>query len=320
MTIGMTVQASPVGGFRSGNSDSILEHFSELEDPRVDRTKDHSLESILVISLMAMVCGAESFTEMEEFGEAKKDWLGSLLSLPNGIPSHDTFNRVYSALDPKKFSECFMKWVESIRKKIEREIVSGDGKTARRTKGKNKPVPLVSAWARENGLALGMVKVDEKSNEITAIPELLRELELSGCIVTIDAMGTQKAIATEICNADADYVLALKGNQEKVHKDVKTYFEDKALLQEIVKNGGYREDVEKDHGRLEVRRYYQTEQIGWLPEARLWEGLKSIGMVESERTVEGKTSIERRHYLTSLKMNIHEFARAVRGHWGVENP
>jgi hypothetical protein len=193
---------------------SLIEHFSTFTDPRVNRTKDHELIDILVIAICALLCRAETFNEMEDFGNAKLDWFRTFLSLPHGIPSHDTFDRVFSALDPQEFLEAFLTWTVSLRRAVPDEIVAMDGKALRRalTADKN-PKYVVSAWAEENGLVLGQLKVDEKRNEITAVPQLLRVLELSGCIVTLDAMGCQKNIAKEIKGADADYVLALKGNQ-----------------------------------------------------------------------------------------------------------
>ena len=205
---------------------SILACFRELPDPRVDRTRDHELGDILVIGLCALLCGGENFADMERFGQAQEGWLRTFLRLPCGIPSHDTFNRVFSALDPKTFQDCFLRWTQSVRQAISEEIVALDGKALRRAL-KTKAVPyIVNAWAADNGLVLGQVKVDEKSNEITAVPELLRALELTGCIVTLDAMGCQKKIAREIREADADYVLALKGNQETVHEEVKAFLDD----------------------------------------------------------------------------------------------
>ena len=200
---------------------SILACFRDLPDPRVDRTRDHELGDILVIGLCTLLCGGEHFVDMERFGHAQELWLRTFLRLPCGIPSHDTFTRVFRALDPQSFKDCFLRWTQGVRQAIGEEIVALDGKALRRAL-KTKTVPyIVNAWAADNGLVLGQVKVAEKSNEITAVPKLLRALELAGCIVTVDAMGCQKKIAREIREADADYVLALKGNQETVHEEVK---------------------------------------------------------------------------------------------------
>jgi predicted transposase YbfD/YdcC len=310
---------------------SLISHFQDLPDPRVNRTKDHELVDVLVIAICTLLCGGESFNDMEDFGRAKQDWFKTFLALPNGIPSHDTFNRIFAALDPKGFLDCFLRWTQSLRRAIPQEIVALDGKALRRALNKDQSMQyIVSAWAESNGLVLGQWKVADKSNEITAVPELLRVLELAGCIVTLDAMGCQKKIAREIIEADADYVLALKGNQEKVHDEVKSFLD--ATLEE--RNTQRRkgipipkevqtlkacETVEKDHGRIETRRYYQSDHLDWFADKSKWEGLNSVGMVESLREIDGKVTQERRYYLCSLKLDVETFARAVRSHWGVEN-
>jgi predicted transposase YbfD/YdcC len=298
-------------------------HLSQLEDPRMDRRKEHSLHDVLMISIMAMLCGAESFVDFEDFGKAKEEWLREFLQLPGGIPSHDTFGRVFALMDQEAFAESFRNWTEGLRRKVSAEIVAIDGKTLRRShdrlSGKS-AIHMVSAWGRENGLVLGQVKVDEKSNEITAVPELLRNLELAGCIVTIDAMGTQKKIAGEIRDADADYVLALKGNHETALEEVSSFLLDAKSRENF---GGVAHDffetLEKDHGRIETRRYWITEKSDWFTDKALWDGLRSFGMVESEREIDGKKTVETRFYLASIPACAKEFARAVRGHWSVEN-
>src|SRR5277367_3000616 len=206
---------------------SLVTHLAHVPDPRINRKKEHELTDILVIAVCTLLCAGETFNDMEDFGLAKEDWFKTFLSLRNGIPSHDTFNRVFAALDPKQFLDCFLNWTQSVRAAIPGEIVALDGKALRRAlDGEQSVKYIVSAWAEGNGLVLGQIKVADKSNEITALPELLRVLELSGCIVTIDAMGCQKKIATGIVEADADYVLALKGNQETVHEEVKTFLDE----------------------------------------------------------------------------------------------
>lgn len=297
---------------------SLMTIIRELPDPRVERTRLHRFEDILVIALCAMICGAESFEDMERFGEAKRDWFSGFLELPNGIPSHDTFNRLFCALDPEKFLEGFMRWTQSLRESLAGEVVAIDGKAIRRAieKGKS-PKVMVGAWAVGNGLALGQRKVDEKSNEITAVPELLRTLELAGCIVTLDAMGCQKQIAKEITEADADFVLALKGNQGTAHHEVQTYL-DEAIAKKDPKLAAF-EEVDKGHGRLEIRRCWQSEDIGWFEDRGLWENLRSVAVIESVREIKGETSTERRYYLSSLPLDAKRIHHAVRSHWGVEN-
>lgn len=310
---------------------SLIDELKTIADPRMDRTKDHDLIDILVIAICALLCAAESFNDMEDFGKAKQDWFKTFLPLRNGIPSHDTFNRVFAALDPKEFLDCFLRWTQSLRESVAQEIVALDGKALRRALNRHEsPKYVVSAWAESNNLVLGQLKVNEKSNEITAVPELLRVLELSGCIVTVDAMGCQKKIAREIIEADADYVLALKGNQERVHQEVKSFLD--ATLEEkkasrpkgaVVSRAARQlqefKTEEKDHGRIETRRYYQSDELDWFADREKWEGLRSVGMVESIREVNGQRTTERRYYLSSLKLDVATFARAVRGHWGVEN-
>jgi len=307
---------------KESHPESFVFHISVIKDPRIERTKEHSLIDILVIALCAMLCGAESFVDFEEFGNAKIEFLRGLLDLPNGVPSHDTFRRVFALLDCVQFSECFRNWTESLRKTIGAEIVAIDGKTLRRSHDRargREPIHMVSAWARENGLVLGQIKTADKSNEITAIPELLRTLKLAGCIVTIDAMGCQKQIAAEISHAKADYVLALKGNQSTLHDEVASFMEDAQASDFEGVTHDFLETTTRAHGRVETRRYWISEEIEWLTHHAQWKDLRSVGMVESTRDIQGKLTSERRFFIASIAANADTFARAVRGHWAIEN-
>ena len=308
------------------SSASLIESFSSLPDPRIARKREHKLIDILVIGFCSTLAGGEGFNDMELFGHSKQEWFKKFLELPNGIPSHDTFNRVFQALDPEAFLECFLHWTQGLRTALSGEVVAVDGKALRRAlnKGRKDALPyIVSAWASDNSLVLGQLKVQDKSNEITAIPELLRALELSGCIVTIDAMGCQKKIAREIINADADYVLALKGNHETVHDEVSCFMNDeidrRQKQPDAVAELDYHQMIEKDHGRIEIRRFWQSTHTEWFADRNLWEGLASFGAVESVRDINGVVSIERRYYLSSLPLDVRAFAKASRQHWGVEN-
>jgi predicted transposase YbfD/YdcC len=298
---------------------SLIECLQELPDPRVTGRCDHKLLDLLVIALCTLLAGGESFPDMQRFALAKWDWLKSFLELPGGVPSHDTFNRLFQALDPQQFLEVFATWTQGLRRSISEEIVAVDGKALRRARGRGQSAcAMVSAWARDNGLVLGQLKVAEQSNEITAVPPLLRALELGGCIVTADAMGCQKEIAREIIEADAQYVLALKGNQGTAFAEIQSFLDD--ALQRREPGLAFVETVDKEHGRLEIRRYWQSADLGWFADRADWAELKSVGVVEAVREVTGQApSLERRYYLSSLGVDIGRFARAVRGHWSVEN-
>jgi predicted transposase YbfD/YdcC len=299
---------------------SIRHHFRQLEDPRVERSRVHSLHDILLIALCALLCGAEGFVDMADFGQAQREWLSRLLELPNGIPSHDTFGRVFAALDPQQFAEAFTLWTQGLRQTLAGEIVAVDGKTLRRSGGSGQsPVHLVSAWAVGNRLVLGQLRTAEKSNEITAVPELLRRLELAGCIVTLDALGCQKTIAREIHEADADYVLALKANHGVLHAEIASFLDDALAHPEHLPQASRHQSVEKDHGRIETRRYLCTGQLDWLADRGKWTALRSVAVVEAERQIGDQTTRERRYYLSSLVPDAPELARAIRGHWGIEN-
>ncbi len=301
----------------------MMVHFGKLEDPRVERTKRHSMTDILVLSICGFVCGIDTWVDLEEFAEIREDWFRTFLELPNGIPSHDTFGRFFAALDPEAFSRCFSTWMQSVAEVTSGEVVAIDGKTLRRSfdrASSKAAIHMVSAWAAGNRMVLGQVKTEEKSNEITAIPKLLETLHLQGCIVTIDAMGCQRAIVRDIVGKGADYVISLKGNQEKLHDKTKDFFvEAHAERFETIPHV-YTETSEQGHGRKERRRYWLTNRLDWLRERGDWKGLTSVGMVESTREVDGKSSTEVRYFISSLDgTDVHKFARAVRHHWTVEN-
>ena len=304
-------------------SGSLIEHFASLEDPRVEYLVEHQLLDIIALTICAVICGADSWVEIEAYGHSKVDWLQSFLALPNGIPSHDTISRLFAMLDPVQLQSCFTNWVKAIAELSDGEVVAIDGKCVRRSYDTGKgqgAIHMVSAWASENRLVLGQVKVDSKSNEITAIPKLLAVLDLKGCIVTIDAMGAQTAIAQQIIEQEADYILSLKGNQGDLHQDVEQLF-DWAMTTQFkeIPHESY-QTVEKGHGRLEIRRHYLLGSVEHLLNAERWRGLKRVGMIEAERRLEGQpTSRERRYYLLSLDGDVQRFATAVRSHWGIEN-
>lgn len=310
----------------------LAAHFTILQDPRIDRSKQHALLDIVVIAFCAVLCGAEGWEDMEEFGKSKHDWLQERLGmeLTNGIPSDDTFRRLFARLDPEQFGRCFLSFAQSLHTYTHGEVIALDGKAVRHSFDAatgQAAIHLVSAWATESGLALGQVKVNSKSNEITAIPALLKLLDISGCVITIDAMGCQKAIAKQIVDKQGDYLLSLKGNQSTLHEDVKLFFEDARAHDFYRKNEdrriahGYFETVEKDHGRIETRRCWmvQEDQLDWLWQKSEWAGLASIGAVESERRIGEKTTVETRYFISSLRGSVKKFARAVRAHWGIEN-
>jgi len=297
--------------------------FAQVKDPRMERTKLHRLRDIIIVAICGVLCGAEGWVEIEEFGKAKEAFFSDLLNLPNGIPSHDTFGRVFALIDPKQFEASFVQWVQGISQRV-KGVVAIDGKTLRRSHdhevGK-KALHVVSAWAVENRLVLAQLATEEKSNEITAIPILLRQLALAGCIVTIDAMGTQTKIAAQIVEQEGDYALALKDNQGNLYEEVKATFAmaEKDGFQALQWESDRR--VEKGHGRLEIREYWtirDAEILSHLDPEQKWEGLRGIGMVRAQRRIGSQWSSETRYFLLSFAA-VNSFAYAVRGHWGIEN-
>lgn len=295
---------------------SPLDYFSSLTDPRVERTREHRLEDILFIAIASIICGAESWNEMEAFGKAKEAWLRTFLVLPGGIPSHDTFNRLFSALNPQELERCFMDWTRSVADLCENEVIAIDGKSMRGTRSSvNKNiVHMVSAWAGKNHIVLGQTKVEEKSNEITAIPKLLDLLVLKGCIVTIDAMGCQRDIATKIIGKQANYLLALKGNQGNLLEQVEDSFR-------FLPINAFDEELDAGHGRVETRRCSVISDLSLIKSKEEWKGLKTLIKIESERYIKstGKTESETRLYISSLSTDAKLINQSVRSHWGIEN-
>jgi predicted transposase YbfD/YdcC len=306
--------------------DEVARHFEELEDPRSSVNRKHPLVSVVVIALMAVLAGANGPTAIAEWAALKGEFLTGVLDLPHGIPGKDVFRRVLMTLKPGAFQACFAAWLQALRATaaaaagVEQPILAVDGKAARRSHDRKKGLGAlhsVSVWASEFGLSLGQVACAEKSNEITAIPELLRLVDIHGAIITIDAMGAQKAIAAEIIDGGGDYVLALKGNQETLHQAAIAHIDeqlegDLAEAQEHV-------TFEKGHGREERRTYLQLPAPESLPGLAQWKGLKSIGVVTSCCLRDGKETIEVRYYISSLAVSVKKFAHAVRSHWGIEN-
>lgn len=296
---------------------SIIHHFSSIQDPRINRQRKHQLQDIFFISICATICGADNWVAIEEFGLAKEAWFTELLGLGHGIPLHDTFGEVYAAIDTEQISVCFSRWVADLAHITEGEVIAIDGKCLRRSldkASKKAAIHMVSAWAQQNNLVLGQVKVDDKSNEITAIPKLLSRLDIAGAVITIDAMGCQKKIAEQIKQQGGDYVLSLKGNQGNLHDDVKTFFT--SSLSPTVASVSY----EGEHGRIETRSIRVTADIAWLQEWHDWKSLQSIIAVTAKREIGDKVTEETRYFISSLDANDPlRLERVVRAHWSIEN-
>jgi len=306
--------------------DEVVLHFADLEDPRSTVNLQHPLVSVVVIALMAVLAGASGPTAIARWAALKEEFLLNALNLPNGMPRKDVFRRVLMALRPGAFQACFVNWLKSLRATaaaatgVDQPVLAVDGKTARRSHDRKNGLGAlhsVSVWASEFGLSLGQVACAEKSNEITAIPELLRLVDIKGAIITIDAMGAQKAIAAQIIEGEADYVLALKGNQETLHQAVIDHIDEQ--LEGDLSKAREHVTIETGHGREETRTYLQLPASKSLPGFTLWKGLKTIGLVTSRCLRDGKETIEVRYYISSLAMGVKRFARAARGHWGIEN-
>jgi predicted transposase YbfD/YdcC len=303
----------------------FVKHFGDLPDPRVSRTRDHELLALLLIAIMAIICGANHCTEIALFGRSKQKWFEQWLPLPHGIPSHDTFSRVFARLDPTQFEQRFVAWMAAVSKITQGQVIAIDGKTLRQsydTWAGQSAIQMVSAWATANHLVLGQLKVDDKSNEITAIPELLGLLEVAGCVVTVDAMGCQKKIAQAIIDHHAHYVLAVKGNQDNLHQALQDRFELAQVENFRHMQHDFCKTVDKGHGRIEVRRCWTISDPDYLlalTGAKDWPKLSAIVKVQYERRVGERTSQQVRYYITSLPSNASRTLSAVRAHWQIEN-
>ena len=295
---------------------SLHHYFEQIPDPRIHRNRKHLLIDIIILSIIAVLCGAESWDSIEMYGKSKKDFLSKILKLPNGIPSHDTINRVFSLIRADKFEQLFTQWAQSLKDPgISKEVIAIDGKSIRGSKDSyhdKSAIHLVNAWANSNGLVLGQVKTDEKSTEITAIPELLRILDIEGCIVTIDAMGTQRKIAQTIVDLEADYILAVKENQSYLKEDVEsTFFRQQP--------DSVDEAVEKGHGRIEIRKCEVINKIDFIDQKEQWAGLRSLARITAQREIRDMVTTEVRLYISSVEADAKEFNSYIRQHWSVEN-
>lgn len=308
-----------------GAGASLAEHFSSLEDPRAEHLIDHKLLEIILIAICAIICGAETWTDVELFGTERLEWLRQFMDLENGIPSHDTFGRVFARLDPEQFQTCFISWVRAVFQVTQGQVVAVDGKSLRRsydrTNGRE-AIHVVSAWAMESHLVLGQQAVQAKSNEITAIPKLLRLLDIAGCIITIDAMGCQTEIATQIVGQEAEYVLAVKDNQPHLYEDMNLFFR-LAQQNDFQKvEYTYARQVNKNHGRLETRECWAIsgeDSLQFLRDYDRWHGLTTLAMVRNRRELNGHVTVESRYYISSMANEAATILKAVRSHWGIEN-
>jgi predicted transposase YbfD/YdcC len=299
---------------------SMLTHFQVLQDPRLERSRLHNLLDIIAITICAVICGADSWVDVQKYGLAKHDWLKGFLKLPNGIPSHDTFGRVFAAILPEQFQSCFAGWMVEVAEQLGLKQIAIDGKTLRgsQDRGKGKAaLHLVSAWAVENHLSLAQQAVNEKSNEITAIPKLLEILDLHGALVTIDAMGCQKEIAEQIVQQGGDYVLAVKENQPKLYEQIEQ-LEQAALEKEYAGCSSCGVE-ERSHGRQELRACWVLTDLESLQQQSKWPGRQSGIVVLRERTAGAKNTCEKHYYISNRKLRAEQFLRAIRGHWGIEN-
>jgi predicted transposase YbfD/YdcC len=304
---------------------SLHAHLQGLEDKRRGAGKRHKLIDILTIAICGIICGADDWNGIEEYGQAKEEWLKQFLELPHGIPSHDTFGRVFRWLDPVAFEQSFLSWVQGVMAVTKGQVIAIDGKTLRRSHDHangREAIHMVSAWAEQNRLVLGQVKVDEKSNEITAIPALLRILEISGCIVTTDALGCQQEIASTVIERGGDYILALKENQGQLYEDVTDLFKGAEEVQFFDVEHTYTKTTNKNHGRIEIRECWaitDADFTHYLLGFENWKALRTLIKVTAHRQIQGETTSEDRYFISSLKASARRILKAVRGHWGIEN-
>ena len=301
---------------------TIIEYFAEVEDPREDNRR-HLLLDIIVMAICAAICGADTWTDVELFGKSKEKWFRGFLELPHGIPSHDTFGRVFAQIDPEQFQECFREWIAAVEERTEGQVIALDGKQLRRSHDKKhdkKAIYMVSAWASENSLVLGQRKVDERSNEITAVPKLLDLLEISGCIVTTDALNSQTEIAEKVLENDADYLFAIKENWPQLLETIQGLFDYPDEMRWVEHD--YHRTTDDDHGRSEVRECWTTsdpEYLQYITSTTNWPNVQSIGVIEATRSSGEETTVKRRYFISSLASNAERLLAIARTYWGIEN-
>jgi predicted transposase YbfD/YdcC len=301
---------------------TIIEYFAGVDDPREDNRR-HLLLDIIVMAICAVICGADTWTDVELFGKSKEKWFRGFLELPHGIPSHDTFGRVFGRIEPEQFQECFREWIAAVEERTEGQVIALDGKQLRRSHDKKhdkKAIYMVSAWASENSLVLGQRKVDERSNEITAVPKLLDLLEISGCIVTTDALNSQTEIAEKVLENDADYLFAIKENWPQLLETIQGLFDYPDEMRWVKHH--YHKTVDDDHGRSEVRECWTTsdpEYLQYITSTTNWPNVQSIGVIEATRSTGEETTVKRRYFISSLASNAERLLTTARTYWGIEN-
>jgi len=303
----------------------LMNHFGKISEPRIGNAKRHKLLDIIIIAICATICGADSWVDVEMFGKSKQEWFKKFLELPNGIPSHDTIGRVFRMVNPEEFQRSFLAWIETIQKLTKGEVIAIDGKQLHGSRDKDSgqsALDIVSAWATKNELVIGQVKVDDKSNEIPAIPRLLELLDITDCLVTIDAIGTQTEIAEKVVDKGGDYLLPVKENQGHLFEDMEKLFGIEEREGFITPGYTHTRKVDDNHGRVEIRECWATSSVECLNYLRgkdNWKQLSTLAMIRSERRVGEKVEIKTRYFISSAKMNAKEVLKAKRSHWGIEN-